>query len=136
MRFINLEDLVKKDQKITKNQVPRPPNNEKNKQKQVQEVVEKVKMPDVDPLFSAMLQRQYRMEKMKKPYNNQANEHLKNAENLKGKNKRLGDFNEIDEMEKQKVGKKPKIPDVDEDFNLYLRRQYDAYKKRKNQRQI
>lgn len=77
MRFINLEDLVKKDPKITKNQVPLPPNNEKNKQKQVEEGVEKVKIPEVGPLFSAMLGRQYRMEKYKNSYNNQANEPLK-----------------------------------------------------------
>jgi len=57
---------------------------------------------------------------------------FKDAENLKGKNKRLGDFEEIDEMEKQKIGKKTKIPDVGEDFNKYLSRQYEAYK-RKNQ---
>ena len=72
-----MEDLVKKDPKITKNRVPRPPNNEKNKQKQVEESVEKVEIPEVGPLFSAMLGAQYRMEKMKNPYNNQANEQLK-----------------------------------------------------------
>uniref|UniRef100_A0A915NKJ7 Uncharacterized protein n=1 Tax=Meloidogyne floridensis TaxID=298350 RepID=A0A915NKJ7_9BILA len=120
MRFINLEDLVKKDPKITKNRVPRPPNNEKNKQKQVEEGVENVEIPEVGPLFSAMLGAQYRMEKMKNSYNNQANEQLKNSENLKGKNKRLSDFEEIDEMEKQKIGKKSKIPDVGERFSSYL----------------